>query len=58
MANDMLVLSSNFGKLYFVSPRDGKIIDEKNIPQSVNLLPVIAGNKIYLLSNEGNLIIF
>ncbi len=57
MAGDKLIIASNFGKLYIVSPIDGKIIQEISIPKHVNLLPVIIDNHIYLLNNEGNLII-
>jgi outer membrane protein assembly factor BamB len=57
LAGDKLIIASNFGKLYIVSPFDGKIIEERSIPKHVNLLPVIIDNHIYLLNNEGNLII-
>jgi outer membrane protein assembly factor BamB len=58
LAGNKLVLVNSDGKMLFASPYDGNIIEEKKVPAKINLLPVIVGGHIYLLSNSGNLTIY
>jgi fatty acid/phospholipid biosynthesis enzyme len=55
MAQDQLIAAGNNGKLYFISPLDGKNIKTINIPSNISLMPVIADGNIYILDNSGYL---
>jgi outer membrane protein assembly factor BamB len=55
MAQDQLIVGGDKGKLYVISPLDGKNIKTINIPANISLMPVIADSNMYILDNYGYL---
>ncbi len=58
LAQDNLIIVGSHGKMAFANPYSGKIIGVSNIETDVSLPPIVAGKKIYLLSNNGQLSAF
>ncbi|MGF1463308.1 MAG: PQQ-binding-like beta-propeller repeat protein [Maricaulaceae bacterium] len=56
MAGDRLVLTSSEGDLFFVSPRDGGILERRELKEPVFVAPVIAQETVYVLTDEASLI--
>ncbi|MFV9875572.1 MAG: PQQ-binding-like beta-propeller repeat protein [Rickettsiales endosymbiont of Dermacentor nuttalli] len=55
LANDLLLFTTNIGKLLFVSPYDGKIVREMPISKNVYSLPIVVSSKLFIISNNGTL---
>jgi hypothetical protein len=53
LAGEKLIVVTSNGNLLFISPYDGSVIEERKVSSGINLLPVVVGNQIYLLSNNG-----
>ena len=56
MINGLLYTADNLGTLHAYSPVDGKQEKEIDIPDAVYLMPIVADNKILLLTKEAELI--
>lgn len=57
IANGTIIVNDNQGKLYQLSAKDGSVTNTISIPEKVELAPVIAGGKVYFLSQKSNLIV-
>ncbi len=58
LAGDHLVLVSSHGKMVKVTPDDGTIVETKKIDSGSIVQPVIAGEKVYVLTQNGKLIAY
>ncbi|MEZ5690171.1 MAG: PQQ-binding-like beta-propeller repeat protein [Rickettsiales bacterium] len=58
MVNGKLLLVGSNGKMIFVSASDGKVIETKQIPDSIFTQPVIAGGRLYLVDKDAVLYSF
>lgn len=56
LAGGKLVLVSTEGALAKVDPTDGKIQEEQDIKHTMSLPPVVAGEILYLLADDGQII--
>lgn len=56
MAGGKLVLVSTEGALAKVDPADGKIQEDRDIKHTMSLPPVVAGEILYLLADDGQII--
>lgn len=56
LAGDHLVLVSSDKELVKVSPQTGEIVDTKKIDGGSVVSPIVAGEKIFILTEEGKLI--
>jgi outer membrane protein assembly factor BamB len=55
LAGDRLVLASSNGMLVNVGYRNGAIISTVKTGERISLTPIVAGNTLYVLSDEGRL---
>lgn len=55
LAGGKLLLAGSNGALLELSPQDGKVIGQADIPDGVMLPPVVANGTVYVLSNSGTL---
>ena len=55
LAGDRLVLLNSLGVITNVSPLDGKVQSTVDTDMAVSLPPVVAGNTLYILHDEGQL---
>ncbi|MCB2112914.1 MAG: PQQ-binding-like beta-propeller repeat protein [Parvularculaceae bacterium] len=55
LGGDALILVSTDGEVVKVSPQDGSIIDTKKISDGSVISPIIADEKIFILSQKGKL---
>jgi outer membrane protein assembly factor BamB len=53
-----LILTSSRGQIAFVSPTDGSILSTVDHRTSISLPPIVAGNTLYILDDEGRLTAF
>lgn len=58
LAGDRLIVTSSLGALMSVSPLTGEIQREEELPDAVTILPVISGNTMILLTENGDLIAY
>ncbi|MGN7439331.1 MAG: outer membrane protein assembly factor BamB family protein [Alcanivorax sp.] len=58
LANGRLVLASSHGYLTEVNPHTGDVLSQIRTKKNVQVSPIIAGNTLYLLSNDGTLIAY
>ena len=56
LAGDHLVLVSTDKEVVKVSPTTGEVVETKKIDDGSVVAPVVAGEKIYILTEEGKLI--
>lgn len=55
MAGSRLLLAGTHGQLIEINPINGEIIREQGTGHTVRIAPVVAGNTLYLLSENGTL---
>ncbi len=55
LAGGRLILAGTDGKVFEVSPENGKIINEWDAGGTVSIPPIVAGNTLYLLTRDGTL---
>ena len=55
MASNNLIAFSSDGRVAQINPEDGGLVREWNTGSSVFIAPVIAGQTLYLLSDDGTL---
>lgn len=58
LASDRLILVSNYGIAVSVSPYDGKILGKMEMPDSVSVPPVVAGDMLFILTDDAELVAF
>lgn len=56
LAGDHLILVSNLGEVAKVNPVSGEIVETKEIDAGSVLSPVVANEKVYILSEKGRLL--
>jgi outer membrane protein assembly factor BamB len=55
MGGGRLILASSEGRILEFSPHDGSLLREYQAPGAVSIAPVIAGQSLYVLSDNGRL---
>ena len=55
LAGDRLVVTSSRGEALSISPYTGEMLGKINLPGSITLPPIVAGETIYVLSDSGEL---
>lgn len=55
LAGDRLLLVNNLGKIAAVSPYTGALLGDTDLPGSAALAPIVAGNSLYVLTEDGRL---
>jgi outer membrane protein assembly factor BamB len=58
LASDRLLLTGSNGRIISVSPYKGEILSQLPLPGPAFLPPVVAGNTVYVLTDEGQLVAF
>lgn len=58
LVGDFLVLVSTDGKIVKVSPKDGSIVETKKIDDGSVIAPIVADERIFVLTQEGKLYAF
>ncbi|MCF8467791.1 MAG: PQQ-binding-like beta-propeller repeat protein [Sneathiella sp.] len=56
LASDRLILVSNYGIAVSVSPYDGKILGRIELSDTASIPPVVAGNTLYILTDNAELV--
>lgn len=56
LAGNRLILTGTDGKAVAVSPYTGKLLGEIDLPSATHLPPVVAGNTLYILSDNADLV--
>ncbi|KZD11955.1 PQQ-like beta-propeller repeat protein [Oceanibaculum pacificum] len=56
LAGDRLILAGSDGKALSVSPYTGEVLGEFDLPDGVTVAPVVAGNTVYFITNDAELI--
>jgi hypothetical protein len=56
MANGMLLAHNNIGEMIMVDPNSGNTISRKEIPENVYAPASVINGKLYLVSDDANLI--
>ena len=55
LAGDRLLVTSSRGEALSISPYTGEFLGKMNLPGSITLPPIVAGETIYVLSDSGEL---
>ncbi len=55
LASDRLILTSSDGRMFAVSPYDGKVLSQTELTGPASQPPVIAGSTLYVLADDGKL---
>jgi outer membrane protein assembly factor BamB len=55
LAGDRLLLVNNLGKIAAVSPYTGAFLGDTSLPGSASLAPIVVGNSLYVLTEDGRL---
>lgn len=55
--NNRVFYMDTYGTLYVINAKDGKLIYEHDFNENVNSSPTLVGDKMYVLSLEGNMFI-
>lgn len=58
LAGGRLILASSDGRLLEISAQDGSVLRETDIGKPVLIPPIIAGDTLYLLSEDGSLLAY
>jgi outer membrane protein assembly factor BamB len=58
LASDRLLLASSFGRVYSISPYDGRIMGSVEMPSGISVNPVIAGRSVYFLDDNASLLAY
>lgn len=56
LANDRLIITSSYGDVLALSPQNGETVSELNVGQGVLIEPIAAGGKIFVLTDQAQLI--
>lgn len=55
LASDRLILTGSDGRMFAVSPYDGKVLSQTELTGPASQPPVIAGGTVYVLADDGKL---
>jgi outer membrane protein assembly factor BamB len=58
LASDRLIVASSDEEAYAVSPYDGRIMGKISLPDGVTIGPIVAGDTVYFLSDDGELVAY
>jgi len=56
LASDRLIVAGSQGTAYAVSPYDGRVIGEQELPDGVSVAPIVAGNTLYVLTDDAEIV--
>ncbi len=56
LAGDRLIVAGSNEKALSISPYTGEVLGVIDLPDSVFLAPVVAGNSLYFLTEGGSLV--
>ena len=57
LVNDQLLVLGEHGTLLLLSPEDGSIIAEHDIPEGIRMSPVVAGGSVYGVTSSAKLVV-
>lgn len=55
LAGGRLILAGTDGRVFEISPENGKTLKEWDAGDTVSIAPIVAGNTLYLLTRDGTL---
>lgn len=58
LAGGRLILVGTGGRMVEISPNDGKILRKSDVGKTVTIAPVVAGDTLYLLADDGTLMAY
>jgi outer membrane protein assembly factor BamB len=58
LAGDRLIVTSSLGSMLSISPITGDVLREEELPDAVTIAPVISGDTMILLTENGDLIAY
>lgn len=58
LASDRLIVAGSHGYAMAISPYTGRIIGQVKMPDGVSVPPVVAGNTVYFLANDAELVAY
>ena len=58
LASDRLIIAGSSGQALSISPYTGKLLGKVKMPDGVTIGPVVAGNSIYFLSDDADLVAY
>ncbi len=56
LVSNRLILTSSEGGAISISPYDGSVLGRISLPDGVSVAPVVAGQTMYILTNDGELV--
>lgn len=58
LASDRLIVTGSHGLALSISPYDGEILGQVDLPTGISLAPAVAGGTLYFLTDDADLIAF
>lgn len=58
LASNRLLIASSQGRIWSISPYTGKVLGYEDLSEGISVPPVIAGNTVYFLSNDADLVAY
>ena len=58
MAGGRLLVTSSYGDMVMVSPTTGDVISTEELPDGVDIPPIISGDTMLILTQDGFLIAY
>lgn len=58
LAGDHLIIANNVGEIVMANPQNGQILNTIKTGANISLAPIVAGERLYILSDDGRLIAF
>ena len=58
LAGDRLVLAGSHGEALAISPYTGEVLGRIDLPDNVSMAPVVAGDTLYFLTDDGDLVAY
>ncbi len=58
LASDRLLIAGSQGQIWSISPYSGEVLGYEDISEGISVPPVIAGNTVYFLSDDADLVAY
>lgn len=58
LVSDRLVVAGSNGEAWSLSPYTGKLLGKVKLPDGVSIAPIVAGNTLYFLSDDADLVAY